>query len=189
MNVEEVHKKLDLILGRLENTPTNEDIMAITETLQYITDETAISLEHKQESGDVLLKALIDGLEDRINQQFDMVDQRLKSLEHQFNQRFEELDTRLEAMEQRLVKVKTDLKEMGHRFDRVENQLQEQSQFMVSLQQSMNNLTQILFENIKQQDERFQQVLDVLGNWVTKQTEMEGQIQELKREMERDFRN
>lgn len=43
--MDEIHKKLDMILERLEDTPTNQDIMKITETLQDITEETAVSLD------------------------------------------------------------------------------------------------------------------------------------------------
>lgn len=145
--MDEIHKKLDMILERLENTPTNEDIMKITETLQDITEETAVSLEHKQESGDVLLKSLIDGLEDRMNLRFDLVDQR---------------------------------------FDKVENQLEEHSKILVNMQTNINNLTNLMFENMKQQDKRFDQVLDVMRSWVTKQTDIEAQIQELKRKIDGD---
>lgn len=131
--MDEIHKKLDIILERLEDTPTNQDLMKITETLQDITEETAVSLEHKQESGDVLLKSIIDGLEYRMNQ----------------------------------------------RFDNVENQL-------VTIQTNMNNLTHLMSEHMKQTDKRFAQVLDVMRSWVTKQTDIEAQFQELKRRIEGD---
>lgn len=148
--MEEINKKLDAILERLEDTPTNQDLMAITETLQNITDETAVSLEHKQESGDVLLKSLIDGLEDR----------------------------------------------MIERFDKVEKQLEEHSHIMLTMQNNINNLTNLMYEHMKQTDKRFDQidrrfdqVLDVMRSWVTKQTDIETQIQELKRRIEGDSDN
>ena len=95
----------------------HDDVMAMAETLENITNETAAALENKQESNDVLLKSLIDGLESR---------------------------------------------------------------------QNINNLTTVLNEGFKIQSTRFDQVFDIMRAWVSKQTEIEDQIKELKRKIEGD---
>lgn len=109
----------------------HDDVMAMAETLENITHETAAALENKQESNDVLLKSLIDGLESRQN-------------------------TRL---------------------DRIESGL-------IAQQQNINNLTTVLNEGFKMQSARFDQVFDIMRSWVSKQTELEETIKELKRKID-----
>ena len=111
----------------------HDDVMAMVETMENITTETAAALENKQESNDVLLKSLIDGLESRQN-------------------------TRL---------------------DRIESSL-------IAQQQNVNNLTTVLNEGFKMQSTRFDQVFDIMRAWVSKQTEIEDQIKELKRKIDGD---
>jgi hypothetical protein len=90
----------------------HDDVMAMAETLENITHETAVSLEKKQESNDVLLKSLLDGLESR----------------------------------------------MSIRLDRIESNI----------------------------SNRFDQIFDIMRSWVSKQTEIEDQIKELKRKIDGD---
>lgn len=109
----------------------HDDVMAMAQTLESITGNVAAALENRQESNDVLLKSLIDGLESRQN-------------------------TRL---------------------DRIESSL-------ITQQQNINNLTSVMSEGFKMQSVRFDQVFDIMRSWVTKQTELEETIKELKRKID-----
>jgi prephenate dehydrogenase len=63
----------------------HDDVMAMVETMENITTETAAALENKQESNDVLLKSLIDGLESRQNTRLDRIESSLIAQQQNVN--------------------------------------------------------------------------------------------------------
>jgi polyhydroxyalkanoate synthesis regulator phasin len=98
MNSEEIRKYLEEIKQGVEeikedlrNKATHEDVMHVADTLTTITEHVAVSLEDKREAGDVLLKSLIDGLENRLTERFDR-------LENTLNERFIFLSQQIESL-------------------------------------------------------------------------------------------
>ena len=77
---------IQVLKNEMDKMSKHDDVMAMAETLENITHETAAALENKQESNDVLLKSLIDGLESRQNTRLDRIESSL--IAQQQNNRF-----------------------------------------------------------------------------------------------------
>lgn len=68
------------IKEKLEHVATREEVMKVADTLQSITTETAAAVEQKAEANDVLLKSLLDGLENRLTAKIDNLENKMDSL-------------------------------------------------------------------------------------------------------------
>jgi hypothetical protein len=132
---------------------------------------TKEQLENKVEAGDVLLKSLIDGLENRMNQRFENLENRLDGLENRFDgleNRFERLESRFEGLETRMNQR---FEGLEHRMEGLENGMKQVLQgieFLANNQQTtaeildafvarfeyQDELNKLLNERIKKQEEQ-----------------------------------
>lgn len=86
------------IKEKMENLATREEVMKVSDTLQSITTETAAAVEHKAEANDVLLKSLLDGLENRLTAKINQLDGKLDQVGSKIDKLEEKIDTNTQAV-------------------------------------------------------------------------------------------
>ncbi|MBD1370998.1 hypothetical protein IC620_01295 [Hazenella sp. IB182357] len=94
MNLQhDMNERLDSIEEKLDHTAQREELKAVANTLEYISEETAVSLEQKQQTGDVLLKAHIDYVQKDIKELKEIVVSGFERTGENFQQIYEIMQT------------------------------------------------------------------------------------------------
>ncbi|RAL26494.1 hypothetical protein [Thermoflavimicrobium daqui] len=148
-----VLKKLDGLQKDFEQFKQSAATKAELQTLR----ESAATVDDKTEANYVVLKSLLDGMENRINSKFQQIDTKFEQTDTKFAQidaRFEQIDARFEQIDARFEQIDARFEQIDARFEQIDARFE---QIDARFEQIDSRFEQIdaKFEQI---DTRFEQI-------------------------------
>ncbi|WP_044640800.1 hypothetical protein [Risungbinella massiliensis] len=206
-------ERLDHLTRQLEQMATREEVMKVAGTLEGISEEFAVTIEQRGEANDMVLKSLIDGLEHRQFARMEILEIQISNLEASLQKleiRIGNIETKIEGLESLSTTLDSKIHLIDNKVESLSHTVLAMAENIDLVQKEIHKIDQSVKLNIEKTDGRMGQlerrldrmeqmietgfvsmnqnlvtVQDLMVGWVTRQEQLESEVEDLKRKVDR----